>query len=229
MQEAKRFGVDGAVSDDHGIHREFSADIAQGAWLMGMLTQAQLADLAPLGFAVLGGEVARMRQRFEARSEITAEKVRLLREQTGEGLMHCKKALTSCGGDLSAAAEWLRRQGQAVVRRSRSLLPRRQFDPLPDGALEHAQKREIAEEWYRFEAASLTLTAEQIANRDIPLLRDQLRPVPSLSLMAQHVGNLLREAYEEGYGDGQNSPNGYSSKDKRDKCVADILARESGQ
>lgn len=33
----------------------------------------------------------------------------------------------------------------------------------------------------------------------------------------------LADAYEWGYGDGQNSPNGYSSKEDRDKCVADLM------
>lgn len=33
----------------------------------------------------------------------------------------------------------------------------------------------------------------------------------------------LGGAYEWGYGDGQNSPNGYSSKEDRDKCVADLM------
>ena len=33
----------------------------------------------------------------------------------------------------------------------------------------------------------------------------------------------LGDAYEWGYGDGQNSPNGYSSKEDRDKCVADLM------
>lgn len=33
----------------------------------------------------------------------------------------------------------------------------------------------------------------------------------------------LGDAYEWGYGDGQNSPNGYSSKEDRDKCVAGLM------
>lgn len=32
----------------------------------------------------------------------------------------------------------------------------------------------------------------------------------------------LAEAYEWGYGDGQNSPNGYSDEADRDKCVAEL-------
>lgn len=33
----------------------------------------------------------------------------------------------------------------------------------------------------------------------------------------------LGDAYEWGYGEGQNSPNGYSSKEDRDKCVTDLM------
>lgn len=38
----------------------------------------------------------------------------------------------------------------------------------------------------------------------------------------------LGEAYECGYIDGQNSPNGYSNKADRDKCVAELLKPEEG-
>lgn len=44
---------------------------------------------------------------------ITAEQVRELREQTGAGLMDCKRALTEVKGDLQAAMELLRIKGQA--------------------------------------------------------------------------------------------------------------------
>jgi len=39
--------------------------------------------------------------------------VKELRERTGAGMMDCKKALVDAGGDLDAAAELLRKQGQA--------------------------------------------------------------------------------------------------------------------
>lgn len=37
------------------------------------------------------------------------------------------------------------------------------------------------------------------------------------------VEQRLGDAYEWGYGDGQNAPNGYSDKEDRDKCVAELL------
>ena len=44
---------------------------------------------------------------------ITASMVKELRERTGAGMMECKKALVEAGGDMDAAAEHLRKSGQA--------------------------------------------------------------------------------------------------------------------
>jgi len=44
---------------------------------------------------------------------ITASMVKELRERTGAGMMECKKALVETGGDMDAAAEALRKSGQA--------------------------------------------------------------------------------------------------------------------
>ena len=46
-------------------------------------------------------------------AEITASLVKELRERTGAGMMECKKALTENGGDIQAAADWLRKTGLA--------------------------------------------------------------------------------------------------------------------
>ena len=44
---------------------------------------------------------------------ITAGMVKELREMTGAGMMDCKKALTETNGDIDAAVEFLRKNGQA--------------------------------------------------------------------------------------------------------------------
>jgi elongation factor Ts len=44
---------------------------------------------------------------------ISASMVKELRERTGAGMMECKKALVETGGDMEAAAELLRKSGQA--------------------------------------------------------------------------------------------------------------------
>ena len=44
---------------------------------------------------------------------ISAVVVKALREKSGAGMMDCKKALAECGGDVDAAAEYLRKKGLA--------------------------------------------------------------------------------------------------------------------
>jgi elongation factor Ts len=45
--------------------------------------------------------------------EVTAEKVKELRERTGIGMMECKSALSECGCDMDKAIEILRKKGYA--------------------------------------------------------------------------------------------------------------------
>ena len=45
--------------------------------------------------------------------EVTAEKVKELRERTGIGMMECKSALSECGCDMDKAIEILRKKGHA--------------------------------------------------------------------------------------------------------------------
>jgi len=46
---------------------------------------------------------------------VTAEMVKKLREQTGAGMMDCKKALTETSGDFDRAVEFLRKKGLAAA------------------------------------------------------------------------------------------------------------------
>ena len=46
-------------------------------------------------------------------AEISAKLVKELRDQTGAGMMDCKKALNETSGDLTKATEWLRQKGIA--------------------------------------------------------------------------------------------------------------------
>jgi elongation factor Ts len=48
-------------------------------------------------------------------AEITAARVKELREKTGAGMMDCKKALTETDGDMETAVDWLRKQGLAAA------------------------------------------------------------------------------------------------------------------
>ncbi|MEO1091912.1 MAG: translation elongation factor Ts [Pseudomonadota bacterium] len=48
-------------------------------------------------------------------AEISAARVKELREKTGAGMMDCKKALGESDGDLEAASDWLRKKGLAAA------------------------------------------------------------------------------------------------------------------
>lgn len=49
--------------------------------------------------------------------EITSELIKKLRDQTGAGMMDCKRALEATGGDMNAAIEYLRKKGAAVAQK----------------------------------------------------------------------------------------------------------------
>ena len=44
-------------------------------------------------------------------AEVPAALVKKLRDETGAGMMECKKALAATNGDLAAAEDWLRKSG----------------------------------------------------------------------------------------------------------------------
>ena len=48
-------------------------------------------------------------------SQISASLVKQLREQTGAGMMDCKKALTETGADIEQAIDWLRKKGLSAA------------------------------------------------------------------------------------------------------------------
>jgi len=52
--------------------------------------------------------------------EISATLVKELREKTGVGMMHCKKALAEANGDVTAAEKLLRKQGVAAAAKKAS-------------------------------------------------------------------------------------------------------------
>lgn len=51
---------------------------------------------------------------------ISASQVKELRETTGAGMMDCKKALSECNGDMTAAIDWLREKGFAKANKKSS-------------------------------------------------------------------------------------------------------------
>ena len=55
---------------------------------------------------------------------VTADQVKQLREQTGAGMMECKKALVETGGDFDKAVDHLRKSGAHVQAHSANLADR---------------------------------------------------------------------------------------------------------
>ena len=53
---------------------------------------------------------------MDTKPMISPEQVKLLREQTGAGVMDCKRALEASNGDYEAAVQYLREQGMASAR-----------------------------------------------------------------------------------------------------------------
>ena len=53
-------------------------------------------------------------------AEITASMVKELREETGVGMMECKKALVEANGDKAAAIKILRESGMAIAAKKAS-------------------------------------------------------------------------------------------------------------
>ncbi len=47
--------------------------------------------------------------------EVSAQEVKALRERTGAGIMACKNALVECTGNMEAAIELLRKQGEEIA------------------------------------------------------------------------------------------------------------------
>jgi elongation factor Ts len=49
--------------------------------------------------------------------QVSAETIRMLREQTSAGIMECKRALQESGGDITAATEILKQRGYAMAKK----------------------------------------------------------------------------------------------------------------
>lgn len=77
------------------------------------------------------------------------------------------------------------------------------------------------------EFEQLTAERDDLASR-FEQARDRKNSIVALQQRLTDAEQKLGEAYEWGYIDGQNSPNGYSDKADRDKCVAELLKPEEG-
>ena len=49
--------------------------------------------------------------------QVSAETIKVLREQTSAGIMECKRALQESGGDIAAATAILKQRGHAMAKK----------------------------------------------------------------------------------------------------------------
>jgi hypothetical protein len=253
MEKATIFGITKDLLRPDDARREVTSDIAQRAWLLGMIRQESLRYMGGIAWAHLRGAI-------QSLTGITPEKVRLLREQTGEGLMACKKALTAAGGDMEAAKERLRTQGQAVVRRpvqSPSLRVQHvdrvgsiewpADNPMPDMRQAHRQIRENEDVYQSYLMTGDPVTRDRpsdpfmvIAPRaamvaQASLMQSAMPALTSIAMTATDVmlarqeaeariRRAILEAYDRGYSDGQSNPNGHSDESERGRVVVESMA-----
>ena len=56
--------------------------------------------------------------------QVSAETIKILREQTNAGIMECKRALQESGGDIVAATEILKQHGHAMAKKKETRVTR---------------------------------------------------------------------------------------------------------
>ena len=59
--------------------------------------------------------IMNIQQKTMSTTTITASEINKLRQQTGAGMMDCRKALVESNGDFEAAIDYLRKKGQKVA------------------------------------------------------------------------------------------------------------------
>ena len=88
-------------------------------------------------------------------AQITAAAVKALRDQTGAGMMDCKKVLSEAGGDVKKAVELLREKGLAKAGKRVQLLVGEGYNHFeiietlgnPFGLLGHAALAQMGITW----------------------------------------------------------------------------------
>jgi hypothetical protein len=95
----------------------------------------------------------------------------------------------------------------------------------------------LAREDAMMEELATSLTNEYNAQVHISEQHDKLtaaeqrnaNQAETIKAYQDRIDQSVKDAYEWGYGDGQNNPNGYSSEKDRDACVAKLtMPTESG-
>ena len=126
-------------------------------------------------------------------AEVTALDVKKLREKTGAGMMECKNALVSCGGDVAAAEKALKEKGLAAVekRAGRAANEGKIFIKI-NASGSRAVVAELATET-DFVARNPEFIALGEAIADRALEKGYTAPVEELSAMVTDLASKIRE------------------------------------
>ena len=85
---------------------------------------------------------------------ITAGMVKELREMTGAGMMDCKKALAETNGDMDAAVEFLRKNGQAKAEKKAGRIA---AEGIVKTVVKEARSCHVFDKWPEFPQGHLGL------------------------------------------------------------------------
>ena len=133
-------------------------------------------------------------------AEITASRVKELREKTGAGMMDCKKALTETAGDLEAAVDWLRKKGLAAAARKAGRVAAEGLVAVATGGTAGAVIELNAETDFvarndKFQAAAATLAGLALAGSgDVEDLRKARWYIDRAIARREKVGALHEQA-----------------------------------
>ena len=120
--------------------------------------------------------------------EIKPAQVKELRERTGVGMMDCKKALVEAGGDIDAAAELLRKAGQAKADKKSGRIAAEGRVIITDSGTSHAILEINAETDFVAKDDNFLQFAEKVGQT---LVAEQ--PADVAALMALSVGGTTLE------------------------------------
>jgi len=92
---------------------DLAKDVAEQTAALEAAAAAKKAAAAEAAAAAVPAEAEEEKKESKPVVAVSAAVVKALREKSGAGMMDCKKALGECGGDVDAAAEYLRKKGLA--------------------------------------------------------------------------------------------------------------------
>src|SRR5438105_2123461 len=107
-----------AVVARKGVVLPVQAEVEVVVEIAGLVEEDRVSfEFRVTGFGLLGEIINKLKLKIETGMSvnITAAEINKLRQQTGAGMMDCRKALVESNGDFEAAIDYLRKKGQKVA------------------------------------------------------------------------------------------------------------------